>query len=223
MENVYKRSGILFKILPCIFLVIFIGMICCSSCFASSTEIAGTTINFPNFYDKYYYYFFIYYVPDAGYYFLSGCFNEPITYGKAPNGYGFYSPGNACCNGFSFCTTNLQVGLENANEQFLSLEENVGSSSGFWTRCQSIDLSKCELIGFCSNFDIKSSEDGSVVFQATLPEKLEGVIAKQIQPKEMNKTLQEIVGILPIVMIVVVSYLALRKALKMLSTSLRNS
>lgn len=216
MENVYKRTGILFKILPCIFLVIFIGMICCSSCFAS--------INF-NYNDE------VYDFPDIP---SSLTFNRgEDTFKVSDYDYLliiYYDNPNY---GFAFILHNDDSLLI---KDYSVDKKEIVIDGGFLSVCYDKTQSEYILAGSSknttsiykplseitfSNVNIVN-EDGSVVFQAP-PQVGEAVIAKQIQPKEMNKTLQEIVGILPIVMIVVVSYLALRKALKMLSTSLRNS
>lgn len=220
MENVYKRTGILFKILPCIFLVIFIGMICCSSCFASNYTInfEENNVIFPTDFN----------IDETPYWVLYKYKNGPddakvgLVYSSKP----FYS--------------------WNANNSLIAFKDDGSVEVRYFVLSSSVNdydfssLSPSKATGWASSVkEILSSnhdiylctrdssnnfviDDSSLVFQAP-PQVEEAVIAKQIQPEEMNKTLQEIVGILPIVMIVVVSYLALRKALKMLSTSLRNS
>lgn len=50
-----------------------------------------------------------------------------------------------------------------------------------------------------------------------------GVLAPELQAVEMMGVLQEIVELLPLILVVVVSFLGLRKALKMLSTLLHQS
>ncbi len=68
-----------------------------------------------------------------------------------------------------------------------------------------------------STHDILLS-DGSVFFQG--PSALEKVMKEELAEK---KTTKEIVEILPLIIVVVVSFLGLRKALKMLSTFLNRS
>lgn len=55
-----------------------------------------------------------------------------------------------------------------------------------------------------------------VVFQAP-PQQVEGIIASQTQGVEMNRILQEIVAILPVVLVVIVGILAIRKAIQFLT------
>ena len=211
MENVYKRTGILFKILPCIFLVIFIGMICCSSCFASF-DITCENKTFT--------------LPDLPVDVNSTSFkNVFIVLLYRTDVYADGSPYYTTAELYYTNSDSFYYKSFNASGYFCSLSsgdptEWISKTGNSWSSLK--DRSNGNIIVFSKN-DVLN-EDGSVVFQNPPQEKpLEGIIAKQIQPKEMNKTLQEIVGILPIVMIVVVSYLALRKALKMLSTLLKQS
>lgn len=72
-----------------------------------------------------------------------------------------------------------------------------------------------------SNVDIKDP-DGNVVFQgASQPTR--GTLAKIVKAETMKNPLQEILGILPLTLVVVVSCLGLRKALTWLSTLLKQS
>lgn len=218
MENVYKRTGILFKILPCIFLVIFIGMICCSGCFASFVvtyedinisipdlpfSLEDTTQNV---------FLYVTYRTDA--------YSESSPYYGTPYYQTLYL---ITTDASDFYYNNFNCTLYTYSKGFngkLSNSLDSGEWSSGVTGSYSALKNRTNMSLIFSTCDVLD-KDGSVVFQAT--PQVEGIIAKQIQPEEMNKTLQEIVGILPIVMIVVVSYLALRKALKMLSSSLKQS
>ncbi len=72
-----------------------------------------------------------------------------------------------------------------------------------------------------SNVEIKD-KDGNVVFQgASQPTR--GTLAKVVKAETMKNPLQEILGILPLTLVVVVSFLGLRKALTWLSTLLKQS
>ena len=51
----------------------------------------------------------------------------------------------------------------------------------------------------------------------------QGVIADSVETVEMNQVMKEILGILPLILVVVVSLVGLRKALSMLLTLLRRS
>ena len=75
---------------------------------------------------------------------------------------------------------------------------------------------------FYSNFDILDN-NGNVVFQqppleeeTPVVEKQETTLAPIVEGMETKKTLAEVVGILPLIIVVVVSLVGLRKALKML-------
>lgn len=62
--------------------------------------------------------------------------------------------------------------------------------------------------------------DGTIFFQKTLVPVLEQVM---VQEKVEKRTIQEILGVLPLIIAVVVSFLGLRKALRILVNSLRRS
>lgn len=74
-----------------------------------------------------------------------------------------------------------------------------------------------------SNADICDNK-GNVVFQAPpqVPE-TQVIIAEQVGEVEMNKTLQEILGILPVVIVVLVGLIALRKAIQFLIVRMKKA
>lgn len=69
-----------------------------------------------------------------------------------------------------------------------------------------------------SNYDILD-ENGEVVFQQP-PQVQETTLAPIVEGVEAKKTLAEVVGILPVVLVVVVGLMAIRKALKFLKRTL---
>ena len=75
------------------------------------------------------------------------------------------------------------------------------------------------IVGFIySNVDVFNT-DGTVFFHTTP----QGIVARQVEEVEMSQVQAEILGILPLILALVVSFLGLRKALKMLATFLRRS
>lgn len=64
--------------------------------------------------------------------------------------------------------------------------------------------------------------DGTVVFQAP-PQQVEalGILAEKTQGVEMDKTLQEITGILPVILVVIVGLIAIRKAILFLTARMK--
>lgn len=75
------------------------------------------------------------------------------------------------------------------------------------------------IVGFVySNVDV-FNPDGTVFFHTTP----QGIVARQVEEVEMSQVQAEILGILPLILVLVVSFLGLRKALKMLETFLRQS
>lgn len=67
-----------------------------------------------------------------------------------------------------------------------------------------------------SNHDIYNT-DGTIFFHPAP----QGIVAQQVEEVEMSQALQEILGILPLILVVVVSLVGLRKALQMLFNSLK--
>lgn len=66
-------------------------------------------------------------------------------------------------------------------------------------------------------------EDGTIFFQVPVVEKLEGTIAPLLETEKMREVTKEIIAILPMILSVLVSLIALRKAWKTLSTFLKTS
>lgn len=80
--------------------------------------------------------------------------------------------------------------------------------------------SSIEVVG--SNYDILRSDDKSQIFFPKTP--LEnGIVAQAVEQVEMSHVQAEILGILPMTLVVLVSLVGLRKGLKMLETFLRQS
>ena len=74
-----------------------------------------------------------------------------------------------------------------------------------------------------SSFDIYDN-NGNLVFQVPPQvEEVQGILAPVVEKVEMSQTLSEIVKLLPLIIVVVVSFLGLRKALQMLFKVLRTS
>lgn len=75
-------------------------------------------------------------------------------------------------------------------------------------------------------FDSKTDELTTILFQVAsqpVEETNQVVLAEIVEPMEMDKTLAEILGILPIVIVVIVSLIAIRKAIVFLVTLLHRS
>jgi hypothetical protein len=69
-----------------------------------------------------------------------------------------------------------------------------------------------------ANYNIYNT-DGTVFFQPAP----QGIVARQVEKVEMSQVLQEIITLLPLILVVVVSLAGLRKGLKMLETFLHQS
>ena len=88
-----------------------------------------------------------------------------------------------------------------------------------WGVCASPGSSTDVINIIYSSVDIHN-ESGEIFFQKTPVPVLVEVMSPEVVEK---KTIQEILGVLPLILVVVVSFLGLRKVLKMLSTFLNRS
>ena len=80
--------------------------------------------------------------------------------------------------------------------------------------------SSIEVVG--SNYDILRSDDNTQIFFPKTP--LEnGIVAQAVEKVEMSQVLVEVIALLPMILVVLVSLVGLRKGLKMLETFLRQS
>lgn len=232
MELVYKKDGFITKLFACLFLVMFIIMcLVGNKVFATDdstftlTDETGVSYVLPNWLKNYNFGFF------SGKYNLYGDSYYPArSYGifilddgitdLYIQDYGSTSYFNVTNRPIVFYTSS--GGIPSNNTYTINLTEQeafdtyykVDNSSSCQVPCSIFnDLS----YGY-SQFNVLNS-DNEVVFQgAPQPTVLAGIVEQQ----EM-KPLEEILTLLPIVMIVVVSFLALRKALATLFNFLRTS
>lgn len=63
--------------------------------------------------------------------------------------------------------------------------------------------------------------DGSIFFR--IAPQVQGIVAQQVETVKMSQTLVEVIALLPMILVVLVSLVGLRKGLKMLETFLRQS
>lgn len=97
------------------------------------------------------------------------------------------------------------------------------SRSYFETDITYYDVSSICHYAIFSNFDIYSDKTyAEVLFQAP-PAQKQGIVEKSLEEVEMKATMKEILGILPLIIVVVVSLVGLRKGLKMLSSLLHKA
>lgn len=89
----------------------------------------------------------------------------------------------------------------------------------FWSG-NSCGHQELNLETFYSNRVVYADENKeNVFFSPTLP----GIVARQVEEVEMSQVLQEIITLLPQILVVMVSLVGLRKGLKMLETFLHQS
>lgn len=229
MERVYKREGILFKILPCLLIAMY-AIMCLfgSSVFAvSSKEINYTyfdgsnehiTITNDNILSHKY--FFVvngpYYSGSMAYeYFVIASDSPNITFTILKDSYERYGFKVECDSSiyYSYVTASSNSLLVEKLKSVILEEKNSPFSYGFNQR-------EGYSFGY-SNTDIYNNS-GDLVFQGA-SQALATQIKTQVQGIQLQEVIQEIIQILPIILVVVVALIAIRKAILLLLKVLRNS
>ena len=210
MERVYKNTNFIFKLLPCLLITMFAFMCLYGSCVFASFDVTSNneTYSLPDFpttgFEEDYCF-----IIKEGDVFILFVFPSSVTLS-----FDYYSSG-AIKNIFPHIPSGA-TGL------------SYVCKSGFtsWNTSQNPVIYDSRALGFSdpiifSNFDVYDVDD-NLVFQAP-PQQVEGIIAKETQGVEMNKTLQEITAILPIVLVVIVGLIALRKAIQFLIRQMKGA
>lgn len=224
MELVYKKDGFITKLFACLFIVMFFVM-CVVGNFVfgvsinnpfSITDFKGDVWTFTNCsdlnqdnVDKYDSYIVLDYSNTNRPLFSLYFFNSDDVYYNTDDEFLYYKD-SITYSSFSFWG-DYDINTHSISCSNFNIDSNASGGSGKFT---SIPYDK---ILICTS-DLKDY-NGNVVFQkAPHLSLLAGIVEQQ----EM-KPLEEILTLLPIVMIVVVSFLALRKALAVLFNFLRTS
>lgn len=235
MYLAYKDTNMLFKILPCILIAIFLVMFIGSCCFASSSsrEITGPdgqvgtitnrdVLAYDNIFiimgDKWAHVFLC----NGGYFAIR--FKEDDTESFRIN----------CFNsdGEEIRSRVLSIGLDGYGKPFNRIISRLNSAipSDFGNRNGGFTVGSFSAKGwrnswFYTSHSVRSlNEDGTMgneeVFQAA-PQ--EGELAKVTKSIDFLEVLQEILGILPIILLIVIGLLALRKAIQVILSLLRQA
>ena len=209
----FKRNNfILYKLIPCLLIIMF-AVMCLygSKVYASNTfvSVEGNTFVLPDFPTDFEY-------------------NYYIAFKKTSNNVEYYYL--ALLNDYEDNTNYVQISSD-GSLRFLSSNNNkmyrcktTDSSFSFYEVLSSKYGSYCgysfdELIS--TQVNIYSAVDYSLVFQA--PSQTQTIVASQVGEVEMNKTLQEILGILPVVIVVLVGLIAIRKGILFLMARMKKA
>ena len=158
---------------------------------------------------------------------------------KLPDGVGKYFVIDIDSNDYvdCFCSDNqiimsedcflYSVGLRRFNCTLKDFINNTGwrraSVNGDYSYCNYIDLSGNNgqpVKVFTASNNILNA-DGTIFFR--LAPQVQGIVAQQVETVKMSQVLAEIITLLPLILVVMVSLVGLRKGLKMLVTFLRQS
>lgn len=250
MERVYKREGILFKILPCLLITMYAVMcligsyVCATSNQVFSFDYNGNnyTVSFPDNEQNLNNVFCFRYGPTLYVLTLESSEYSNIRYGKASSSNDSLVKFIICNENGESATNDKIIGhyypvlnlFSSSSSSSILLEEEKrqdlrgpldydGMTGGIITPCfQNANLDKNEFNIFFSSNDIYSLNGSKVVFQGARLE-LATLIRPQVQGIQLQTILQEIIQILPIIIVVIVVLIAIRKAIHLLLTVLRNS
>lgn len=168
-----------------------------SSCFADNSPIP-----LPNEYE----YYVVWYV-DNTYYAMTS--QNKATYQDYDGNENFWLDGDKkfyIYNGSSWLEDSIPNSYYGSNYVVFQYRQNYG-------------LTFASTI-YASNHDIVFTADPGKVFFHKAPV---GVLAQKLEGVEMSQVMKEILGVLPLIIVVVVSLVGLRKAFQMLSTLLRKA
>lgn len=233
MERVYKREGILFKILPCLLIAMYVVMCLFGSyvCAADKEDVYEIenmgTINISN--PNNYYYLISMLKDSSGSYFVKLVISKsPIVNSRQFSASGSY---------FYEVTSEDKSQIKYSNMDSLgTLKEAVSQINTVLSKDFS-DIPKSPYLSgnyaqlprgenyaasaqIC-NYDVKNIS-GEVVFQGARQE-LATIIRPQVEGIQLQEILQEIIQILPVILVVIVALIAIRKAIRLLLRVLRNS
>lgn len=225
MEQVYKRKDFIVKLFACLFIVVFLLFTFIGSrVFASSNEFEivnplnddVASFELPEWVFTENYNYFINYKTqtevDVGYTTVSiVLFKDDYNFILNKN-----SDGSLSGSGYYKQLYSHYADFPSQKQNLLTVKNLSEPSRKF----ENFSISSNFVGNFFASTDIYNS-NGDVVFQAP-PQEQDKVLAPIVEGQEM-KPLQEILQILPIVMIVIVGYLALRKGLATLFRFLRTS
>ena len=230
MERVYKREGILFKILPCLLIAMYAIMCLFGSsvCASSDGYVKSFTINT----NDSNYNISANFPIDSNYYVVV----KRLTYDDS--GSGSVIKNDVYALGISsspFCyqekgefRTNCLRNTEDTKIYYtffdLSDDTNLSFSSDIFKndRWALGNYETFEVV-YTSRDIYSLQQPDKLVFQGASQEALATIIRPQVKGIQLQEVLQEIIQILPLIIVVVVSFLGLRKALSLLLTLLRRS
>lgn len=245
MERVYKRDGILFKILPCLLIAMYAVMCLFGSyvCAADNEdiktvycelldynfELKGNIFNNNNVkymlitsnqtYNKRDLVGFYFIVYDGIAYYDE---NNQVFHFKNSH---VYSVNSVILSENFTKKRAIDSFSESLDRNFSSFDEIPGNISDDckvdfkYTSSSIINNTYCS----SSNNVYDYSDESKVVFQGASQEALATQIKTQVQGIQLQEVIQEIIQILPVILVVVVALIAIRKAILLLLKVLRNS
>lgn len=203
MQNLLKNKSF---IILSIFLILAIFPF--SSSFASTHEFEDSTIITNDTYDNEYAYKFIYFIDN------DTTARVCLFYSNSEiflSGTGFTTKGNGSFKEYELTcwSRDLPSTFDFSNIDIASFSESGSTSLAYF---ENGNFSY-------SNYDIKDT-DGNVVFQGA-PQGTQ--LSQIVEQAETEKTLAEIIAILPMILVIIVGLIGLRKALAFLQKLLRKS
>lgn len=219
MEQVYKRKGfIIYKLIPCLIITMFAFM-CLFGSYVCATDVTFaddnldvtfTNVNLP--YDSYA--VFVRRSSDYDVYYIYSwdSSTSKLLYRLSSSGNTSFKCVDSSNNktSYYYCAVRSDQSFDCSTREFTLRDSSVTQSYPYYCLYTNTNI-----------YDYDNPNE--VVFQAP-PQQVEGlgIIAEKTQGVEMNKILQEIVAILPVVLLVIVGILAIRKAIMFLIQLLKH-
>lgn len=203
------------KILIIALFLIFFCLLGYSKCFAYDLKGNNCTLNIPDeLYQKiisndYYKQYSCIFVMRS----LS-CYD--VIYIKSKDGLYFYIEGNSVSSSTTFDGVSVSYNLSDLSVRGGDTFTNF--TMGGWTYSGSLYNGTYNF--YLRNLDLYADKNKENCLFHTAPQ---GIVAQQVEQVKMSQVQAEILGILPLTLVVVVSLVGLRKGLKMLETFLRQS
>lgn len=232
MYLAYKDTNIFFKILPCLLIVMFLAMVLSSSVFASDeiefyddVSKEYITMVYPTCFDGYKYYLVFTKKLETGQIYYSFFFAD------SPFCYNYNSNKIYCVNGGTYYYKFLYTSDSDGHKP-ITLFDFSGYSIDYFKVYSNPYNSFGSLVGASiqsCNYPVVYMDDNynvtdEVVFQGAPQETMNPVelttIAKSI---DFSAVVMEVLGILPILLVIVIGLLALRKAIQLLFQMLQKA
>ena len=231
MELAFKKQGfIIYKLIPC-FIITTFAFMCLYGSYVYATdndniEVVFTdtynntdyTVTLPNWVKNYHYFFYSINSGSNSFKYALIVSTSDIYFNQTSNGTYDYVSSSTGVSVLSASSTGMLNGTFYPQSTINNWSEPTTFSSGQQVAFYIYGYE--DVATFSCNYDVLDyNNTDNVVFQAPL--QVQPIVASQVGEVEMNRTLSEIMEILPIVIVVIVGLIAIRKGIIFLITLMK--